>query len=142
MNFGKGITIFIILFVSFILTLVFMTFKVDVPLVAEDYYQQELDYQNVIDGQKELNKIGSIGFTQNEKNISIQFPFNNTDIKGNITWVCLSNKNYDFQSEISTDEDGVMIINLPDSVAGAFRTKMKFDVNGKTYHDQQEITVK
>lgn len=142
MNFGKGITIFIICFVGFILTLVFMTFQHDVPLVADDYYKQEIEYQKTIDGQRELNKKGELIFLQQDKTINIQFPFKGREVKGSITWICFNNQHNDFTSEIEVDEDGVMMVNLPDSINGSFKMKSEFTVDGNKYFDQQEMEIK
>lgn len=48
MNWGHGITIFLILFVSFMATLVYLTTRSTFDLEVEDYYQQELAYQEQI----------------------------------------------------------------------------------------------
>jgi hypothetical protein len=49
MNWGKGIAIFLTVFVLFILGLVYMTTRSTFDLEAEDYYAQEIAYQGRID---------------------------------------------------------------------------------------------
>ncbi len=49
MNWGKGIAIFLTVFVLFILGLIYMTTQSTFDLEAEDYYAQEIAYQGRID---------------------------------------------------------------------------------------------
>ena len=49
MNWGNGIAIFLTVFVLFILGLVYMTTRSTFDLEAEDYYAQEISYQDRID---------------------------------------------------------------------------------------------
>ncbi|NNC82883.1 MAG: hypothetical protein HKN79_04835 [Flavobacteriales bacterium] len=49
MNWGNGIAIFLTVFVLFILGLVYMTTRSTAELQAEDYYKQEIEYQDRID---------------------------------------------------------------------------------------------
>ncbi|WP_066758198.1 FixH family protein [Crocinitomix algicola] len=48
-NWGTGITIFLALFMGFILTMVVMAHQTKTDLYAEDYYHQEVNYQDKID---------------------------------------------------------------------------------------------
>lgn len=49
MNWGQGIAVFLTVFVSFMGFLVYKTTQSTVHLEAEDYYQQEIAYQERID---------------------------------------------------------------------------------------------
>ena len=46
------ITIVFVVFIGFIVTLVTYTAFLDTDLVAEDYYQQEVNYQDIIKAKK------------------------------------------------------------------------------------------
>jgi hypothetical protein len=44
MNWGKGITIFMVAFMAFIGSMVYYAFTKNADLVEEDYYENELNY--------------------------------------------------------------------------------------------------
>lgn len=52
MNWGKGITIFLIAFIGFITTLAVILMRADADLVSKDYYIEEVAYGNEITAQK------------------------------------------------------------------------------------------
>ena len=61
MNWGKGIAIFLVLFIGFITTLAVVLMRTNTDLVSEDYYLKEVNYeteilaeQNAIDTDAEL----------------------------------------------------------------------------------------
>lgn len=57
MNWGKGITIALALFITFIVVLGTILMQQDVDLVAEDYYQQEIDYEAQIKAESNAKKL-------------------------------------------------------------------------------------
>lgn len=57
MNWGKGITIALVLFIGFIVSLGVILMQQDVDLVAEDYYQQEIDYETQISAESNAKKL-------------------------------------------------------------------------------------
>jgi hypothetical protein len=59
-NWGWGITIGISLFIGYILLMVFKAFSVSSDLYAEDYYKQEVNFQETINAKQ-------IGFPYKEK---------------------------------------------------------------------------
>lgn len=61
MNWGKGIAIFLVLFIGFITTLAVILMRANTDLVSEDYYLKEVNYgseiiaeQNAINAEAEL----------------------------------------------------------------------------------------
>jgi hypothetical protein len=52
MSWGYKILVFYIIFIGMMLTMVYGTYQHSVNLVSKDYYEQELMYQEVIDGSK------------------------------------------------------------------------------------------
>ena len=56
MNYGKGITIFMIAFIAFIASMVYYAFTKNADLVRDDYYENELLYDQQKEEQKKLCK--------------------------------------------------------------------------------------
>ena len=106
LNWPTGIVIAIISFMIFILSFVYKSIAIDKyqhELISEDYYGDELHYQ------EEINKLNNaktletdIELTNSKEGITIEFPQNidQNEIKGTITFLRLSNKKLDFSEEI------------------------------------------
>lgn len=72
-NWGTGIAIFLTAFILFILSLVYMTTTIETDLVADDYYKQELAFQERIDAKKRGMPLGeSLQIAQNRKGLIIE----------------------------------------------------------------------
>ncbi|MDX1652555.1 MAG: FixH family protein [Brumimicrobium sp.] len=52
MNWGKGIAIFLVLFIAFITSLAVILMKANADLVSEDYYKKEVAYGKEIDAEQ------------------------------------------------------------------------------------------
>lgn len=59
MNWGKGIAIFLVLFIGFILTLAIVLMQANTDLVGEDYYKKEIAYEDEILAQSNAKKVGA-----------------------------------------------------------------------------------
>jgi len=106
LNWPTGIVIAIISFMIFILSFVYKSIAVDKyqhELVSEDYYKDELHYQ------EEINKLNNartlkkdVELINSSEGILIKFPENieGDQVKGTISFQRLSNKKLDFVEEI------------------------------------------
>lgn len=59
MNWGKGITIFLVLFIAFITTLAVVLMNTSSDLVSEDYYLREVKYGNEITAEQNARDANS-----------------------------------------------------------------------------------
>jgi len=105
-NWGTKLVIGIILYLSFILTMVFLMVREDVPLVEDDYYPQAVEYQNKIDKKTNAAHLEKgILITQTSQEITMQFQsfFDAKDVSGKI-WVYRPSKpEDDFSVPVSLD---------------------------------------
>ena len=82
MNWGKRIAIGYGAFVVFILALVVMAFQQDFDLVADDYYEQEIAYQERIDQMTEAKDDGqSVRISKKDSSYELTFSSAVTDVK-------------------------------------------------------------
>ncbi|TXD51156.1 MULTISPECIES: FixH family protein [unclassified Polaribacter] len=103
---GTGIVITIIAFMAFILYFV-VTMSTDkafrYDLVVEDYYEQELKFQEEIDASQNLaNLEEKLTIKRTEEGLQVQFPekFLSKEIKGKMFLYRPSNKQLDFEIPI------------------------------------------
>ena len=109
MNWGNKILVVFVAFGSMISYMVYRCVKTPVNLVSEQYYKDELAYQNVIDGTKRANALsGKLELAQEDNGISQQEYQSECSEKREILlpperWISLANprqipvKNYDSQ---------------------------------------------
>ena len=106
-NWGTGIVITIIAFISFIMYFVItMSTNNDYShdLVTDKYYQKELTYQQEIDAETNAKKLEEkVSIIRSSKGLQINFPknFSPKDIKGKVFLYRPSNKQLDFELPIS-----------------------------------------
>ncbi|ARV08914.1 cytochrome C oxidase Cbb3 [Winogradskyella sp. PC-19] len=129
-NWGTAIVIAFVAFISFIMYFVISMStdkKFDHDLVTEDYYQQELKYQddiNKVENAKKLNQ--NIEFKKTNEGIILSFPkdLNTNNIKGKVFLYRPSNKQLDFEMPISLSNHNLLI---PDNSLLDGRWNIKID---------------
>jgi len=137
-NWGTGIFIAIVMFMIFILSFVYKSIAIDKyqhELVSEDYYKDELHYQQDIDKLNNAAKLDqNIALNNSEKGITIIFPddMDFKQIKGKIIFQKLSNKKLDFTKDITLESHRFLI---PDSVLvpGKWVIRIDWNYNGEEY---------
>ena len=143
-NWGTGIVIAFISFISFILYFVItmnIDQKYDHDLVTEDYYKEELEFQQDIN--KETNAISleeNITWRKTNKGIELIFPKTLTakDITGKVFLYRPSSKQFDFETPISLSNHNLLI---PDNrlLDGRWNIKVDWQYNGILYLYKKEI---
>lgn len=114
-NWGTGIAIAIVLFIVFILSFVYKTLfieKYEHHLVSEDYYKEELHYQEEIDKLNNANLLLENVVLRNENSgIKIIFPEDKDyrKIEGIVKFIRLSNDKLDFQRDIDLKKNFMLI---------------------------------
>lgn len=138
LNWGTSIVIAIVLFMVFILSFVYKTIfieKYEHHLVSEDYYKEELYYQNEIDKINNGNRlIQNVTLSNSEKGIRIHFPSNMDfkNISGKISFLRHSNSQLDFERKIELTNN-FMIIEDQYLVSGKWEIKVDWKYNEMAY---------
>ena len=143
-NWGTGIVIAFVGFISFIMYFVISmnTDKaLDHDLVTEDYYKQELEFQNDIDKEnnsKSLTK--NLSWKKTNEGIIITFPesLEINSITGNVFLYRPSNKQFDFETDISLSNHNLLI---PDKrlLDGRWNIKVDWQYKENSYLYKKEI---
>jgi len=144
-NWGTGIVLAFIVFISFILFFVVrmsMDNRANHDLVTENYYRAELGYQNEIDAENNahVNEV-DLRLETTEEGIKLIFP--NTlsieNIKGTVSLYRPSNKHLDFDLPISLSQDYLLI---PDNrlLDGRWDIKVSWEYQEDPYLYKKKIT--
>jgi nitrogen fixation protein FixH len=138
LNWGAGIVIAIIAFIGFIMFFVVRMStdkQYDHELVVEDYYQQELQYQDEIDKVKNARSLSKeVSCLKTEEGLLISFPteIDENKIKGKVFLSRPSNKQLDFEIPISLSNHNLLI---PDNrlLDGRWNIKIEWRENQLDY---------
>lgn len=138
LNWPTGIFIAILSFMVFILSFVYKSIAMDEyqhELVSEDYYGDELHYQEEIDklnNAKRLNQ--DIVLSNTKDGVTISFPkdIDPSSISGSIYFQRLSNEKLDFTEEIRlTDHE--QLISVDKLVSGKWIVKIDWMAGKNSY---------
>lgn len=145
-NWGTGIIITFIAFISFILYFVItmMTDKrLDFDMVDENYYQQELQVQKDIDKQNNANS-ENVNLVYSEQKDSVCFTFpKNLDlskIKGKVVFYRPSNKILDFEMplELKTNQ---LVVPKTKLVSGRWNVSIDWQYEEKAYMEKFNLNL-
>ena len=143
-NWGTGIVIAFIAFISFIMYFVInmnVNKKYDHDLVTEDYYKKELEFQNDIDKETNAKNLAeNLSWEKTNEGIVITFPeaLNKENITGKVFLYRPSNKQFDFETSLSLSNHNLLI---PDKrlLDGRWNIKVDWQYNGNSYLYKKEI---
>ncbi len=145
MNWGTKIFMSFVVFAIIIISMVVISVSQDFYLVADDYYKQEIEYQNQIDkiqNYKQLDQPLAIKYWSAGRKASIQFPIARTErLEGEIHFFRPSNGNLDFKVAINPDGGGSQIVDLSEAIPGLWKVKVSWSANGKGYYDEQTLVL-
>lgn len=140
LNWGFGIFAFYTAFVVFILFLVFRSSQEKVDLVTEDYYQRELEYQDVIKKKDNAAKLDTgLSYTINNMSVDLRFPPSQKKLNGKIVVYRPSNKNFDKSFVISLDQNNEMTIALDDSPLGLYKMMVSWQADSLGFYVEKDI---
>lgn len=145
MNWGTGMVLALLGFISFIMFFVIRMStdtKYQHDLVTEDYYQQELKVQGNMEKEQEGNKLAqNVSHLKTEDGILLTFPdsLNVSEITGKVFLYRPSNKQFDFETPISLSNHNLLI---PDNrlLGGRWNLTVDWQYKGKSYRYKKEIT--
>ena len=143
-NWGFGIVLAFIGFIGFILYFVIIAStdqKADHNLVTDEYYQEELKYQEEIDAQTNANSLnGKFEFKQTDEGLKIEIPENirQHNTEGTVSFYRPSNKQLDFDLSISLSNPHLLI---PDNrlLGGRWDIKIRWKHLDKDYLVKESI---
>jgi nitrogen fixation protein FixH len=145
-NWGKGIVIAIVLFMSFILYFVFKVqsdSKYDNELVVEQYYQKEQTFENdMMKEQNAQNLAENVLLTNEASNIKVTFPkdYDYSKITGKVSFYRPSSQKLDFEIPISLASPYLLIPknNLAD---GRWDISIDWSYEGVNYLNKEIVNL-
>ena len=143
MNWGHKVTILFVGFALLIGTLVYKCTQQQYDLVSEDYYDQELKYQEKIDGSKQAATISPVTISQTANDLIIKMPeeLKGEAIEGEVWLYCASKASYDLELPLDIGYDGVMHINKNKIAGSNYTAKITWSSGSDKYYKELPIIV-
>lgn len=139
-NWGTGIVIAMALFMVFILQFVYrasMVAKNEHSLVTEDYYKEEIHYQEEIDKVNKANSLKeNVSIVHKGNGFLIQFPKNieAESLSGTVYFKRLSNEKLDFSKDVKENlVDHAIFIKDDQLVRGKWQLKIDWKSKDESY---------
>lgn len=144
-SWGTGLAIFISVFLLVTIGLVIYMMTIDVNLVADNYYEQEIKYQTQIDKIERTHRLPEqVNVKVNGNIVNIVFPklFNNDVIEGEVVLFRPSDNNFDIAAPIKIDSTYILTIKHPKLVEGLWKAKINWNVGDSTYYNEEIVMIK
>ena len=143
-NWGTGIVIAFVLFISFIMFFVVRSLtdeSLEHELVTEEYYKKELQFQTELDAEQRAADRGlSLEVRRVEEGLMVKFPEDQIpeNIKGKVFLYRPSDKQFDFEVAISLS-DPHLLIPKTRLLDGRWNLVADWSYEGETYRVKQSI---
>ena len=144
MNWGWKIAIVLAIYMTGIISVVWYTMTLDVNLVAEDYYQQELVYEEQIDRMKNseaLENRPTVKFSSNRNYVVLTFPKELSPENGLITFFRPSDFTQDRKFKLELDVENQQGFVTASLKPGLWRAKLLWEKEGKSYYEEFVIVI-
>lgn len=144
MNWGWKIAIVLAIYMTGIISVVWYSMTLDVNLVAEDYYQQELAYEEQIDRMKNseaLENRPTVKFSSDRNYVVLTFPKELSPENGRITFFRPSDFTQDRKFKLELDVENQQGFVAASLKPGLWKAKLVWEKDGKSYYDEFVIVI-
>ena len=144
LSWGIKIAVLYAGFVVLIVTMVSLTMREKVDLVAKDYYAQELSYQDKINKVKRANALEQpLTWQVQPAALILKFPeqFKSSEIAGSVYFFRPSDASMDTTAYVSVDTAGVQVIPTAKLNKGVYKMQVNWEANKQTYYNEGIIRI-
>lgn len=139
MDWGKGILLTIIGFVAVIITMVVISVRMDgIELVTENYYEQEIKYQDQIDKENLTLGLGEavMRYDYDAQAVVLDLPEGS---KGKLQLFRPSDSSLDQVFNFEANANQAKVIPVPNLKSGYWKFQLSWSVGGKEYYEEKKI---
>ncbi len=132
------------LFMVFIITLVVKTYQFKVDLVSEDYYGQELRYEEKINKMRHVaDHDKTIRLEQDTTGVTLHFrdSLRQEQLTGQVEFFRPSDSSKDLIVPIQVQEGGTQHFRKELFVTGLYKIKIDWSANGVEYYTEQDLYI-
>jgi hypothetical protein len=141
MDWGKGILLTIIGFVALIMTMVVISVRMDgIELVTENYYEEEIKFQDRIDNTNAVLELDREVITYNAQSKRIELDLPNGTL-GSLELFRPSDSKLDQKISIQVSHSGITEIPVAQLKSGYWKVQLKWSENGVDHYQEKKITI-
>jgi len=143
-NWGYGIALFYCVFAGSLFLQVWKSTQYDHSLVSEQYYRDDINYQQHYDKLLNTQRLSQPLLVQtNTKTgqLSLRFPTELNDVEGTIRFFRPTTKKLDTQLPIQVNERLQQDIDISTLTQGYWILKVDWTSGGVDYYQEEEITL-
>lgn len=141
-NWGHGVTIGFTLFVIYILSFVYRSFNENIDLVAEDYYAQEVVFQDRIDETQNAKIYADlISATKIDAQVILEFPkeFQTNGFEGEVHFFRPSDKSLDLKFPLELNDDAQVMFPSQLFKTGRYEVKIHWSMGGENFYLAKQV---
>ncbi|WP_192346417.1 FixH family protein [Algoriphagus sp. Y33] len=141
MNWGTGIVLTIIGFVALIMTMVVISVRMDgIELVTENYYEEEIKYQDRIDESNSAMALDREVISYNSQTKIIVLDLPNGTI-GSLKLFRPSDSSMDQKIDVEVTHFGKTEVSLKELKVGYWKVQLNWLENGVDHYQEKKITI-
>lgn len=139
MNWGKGLTLAMLLFIGFIVTLTWIKLSKVSDLEDENYYEREINYEQEIQAQRNANAFEKISIGNDDKFLIFTIPTEIQMQNATVKFIRPSDKKLD--KTFLFENSKTLLISKGELKAGKYKLEITYQIDGKDCLVKEEITV-
>lgn len=143
-SWGKGIVISLIFFMLITIVLVVISFMQRIDLVANNYYEKEIKYQEQIETMKKTALLNNpVSVSQGENSVVVMFndSLDFTKIMGTMKFYRPSDEKKDFSIPLKIENNGKMYVSSESIEKGFWKIQINWSVDGNKYFKEVSIVL-
>ena len=143
-NWGHKLTLGFIAFAGMIVYMVVQSMNTRYEMVSNEYYKDELQYQQVIDGASRANQLSSKAtVTQQNDELVIQLPveMQQKTITGTLWLYNATDSKKDKKMALELNDHATQTIDSRLLLPGNYTAKLSWESNGETYYSEIPVTI-
>ena len=143
MNWGYKILFVLIAFVLGIFTLIYIASKQTNEMLDQNYYEKELNYQQVIDGKNNLRSLGTVNTQVKGDSVLITFPTEaiNGSVSGKIEFLKMDDQSKDKIIPITTQSSNPIMLLKSQFDKGKYSIRIDWLNNQSNYFYESTIFI-
>ncbi|MEL7001904.1 MAG: FixH family protein [Bacteroidota bacterium] len=142
MTWGTKIILAFACFVTLIISMVVISMRQDVNLVAKDYYVQEIAYQDQIDRIKNHNNAEQLILTHNKADQKVKLEYlQSNKIDGEVLFFRPSDASKDLRYKLTLSEQNQQIFDTRKMQRGLWKVKINWKEGEREFYQEKTIII-
>ena len=141
-----GLVIFFIIFISYIAGFIVFACRQQMDLVRDDYYDQEIRFQQQIDRVKRTNPVlanAGIDYDRATDAVTVSLPsVKQSDVAGTVSFYRPSDAALDSNVQLGLDAAGHQTVVVSTMRAGLWKVRVQWTAGGQDYFYEKPIVIK